>query len=125
MAPVLFFLGLIGFSAGGVVAGNVNQFIQRYRLTELIFTTATPLCYWILGSLAAAIQASIGCVVAGSLFAIAQSIAMGGTVRITTLVSAVGSAVITVLDGAAIAVLVVIALSGGVVAVPALLLCLL
>jgi len=111
MAPVLFFLGLIGFSAVGVVAGNVNQFIQRHRLTELIFATATLLCYWILGSLAAAIQASIGCVVAGSLFAIAQSIAMGGTVGIFALISAIGGAVVVV--------------SGGVIAVFVSLLCLL
>jgi len=83
MAPILFFLGLIGFSAVGVVAG----------------------------SLAAAIQASIGCVVAGSLFAIAQSIAMGGTVGIFALISAIGGAVVVV--------------SGGVIAVFVSLLCLL
>jgi len=60
-------LGALGFSAGGVVAGST----------------------------AAGIQAGIGNVAAGSAFAIAQSIAMGGTVPIgcTAIGGGIGGAV--------------------------------
>jgi len=51
--------------------------MQRHRLIELIFVSATLLYYRILGSLAAGIQSGIGSVAAGSLFATAQATAMG------------------------------------------------
>jgi hypothetical protein len=66
-------LGVIGFSAVGPVAGEFPswptgrvELICSYEYLEL------------LGSLAAVIQSGIGNVAAGSLFAGAQSIAMGG-----------------------------------------------
>ena len=80
LAPLLVnaLLGALGFSSIGPVAGNVDPFKQRHRLIELIFVPATLLCYWMLGSFAAGIQSAMGNVPAGSLFAIAQSTAMGG-----------------------------------------------
>jgi hypothetical protein len=69
---------------------------QRYRLVEPFFVfvfspSATLLCYRILGTLAAGIQSGIGNVVAGSLFAGAQSTAMG--VGVPVLGKAIGGAV--------------------------------
>ncbi|KAH8994542.1 hypothetical protein EDB92DRAFT_1849784 [Lactarius akahatsu] len=61
VAPV--FLGIVGFGAAGPIAGTA----------------------------AAAIQAGIGNVAAGSLFATAQSVAMGGS--IPTVITAIGAGV--------------------------------
>ena len=71
-------LAVMGFSPIGPVAGNVDPFVQRRCLIELIFVPATLLCYRMLGMAAAGIQAGIGNVAAGSPFAIAQATAMGG-----------------------------------------------
>lgn len=67
-APVA--LGLIGFSSTGVVAG----------LSRTLFgdQTSPDMPSFNPGTMPAAIQSSIGNVAAGSLFATAQSVAMGG-----------------------------------------------
>jgi hypothetical protein len=61
-------LGLIGFSAIGPVAG---EFPKSRRMNNPPAHTNKP---------AAKIQAAIGNVVGGSLFAIVQSVAMGGAI---------------------------------------------
>ena len=67
-APVL---GLVGFSAAGPVAGG------------LLFVAFTAACTYgvrrVTGGIAAGIQAGMGNVAAGSLFAGAQAVAMGGS----------------------------------------------
>ena len=72
-------LGVIGFGAAGPIAGMfppVSLLRQHLKPLEPI------------GSIAAGLQAGIGNVAAGSLFAAAQSMAMGG--GIPAVVSAVG-----------------------------------
>jgi hypothetical protein len=66
-----FILGLIGFSATGPVAGKPLS-ITRPHVTYSHDTEYA-------GSFAALIQASIGNIAGGSLFAALQSFAMGGT----------------------------------------------
>jgi hypothetical protein len=63
-------LGLIGFSSTGVVAGLCPTLFGHQPSAD------TPPFHS--GTMAAAIQSSIGNVAAGSLFATAQSVAMGG-----------------------------------------------
>lgn len=62
-------LAIAGFSAAGPVAGALHPFCSAHSEVHVSLHT---------GSLAAAWQASIGSVAAGSLFAILQSAAMGG-----------------------------------------------
>ena len=68
-----------------------------------MFVPATLLCYRILGGIAAGLQAGIGNVAAGGLFATAQGIAMGA--GIPALVQVVGGAASGIV-GAAVAALV-------------------
>jgi hypothetical protein len=74
--PILFaactpaILGAVGFSAAGPVAGMYMLSLSYGRVKLLMFGNV--------GSLAAALQAHIGIVGAGSLFAIVQSAAMAG-----------------------------------------------
>jgi hypothetical protein len=63
-------LGAIGFSAVGPIAGKFPKPSVTWHST----------LQDILGSIAAGLQAGIGSVVAGSLFATTQSIAMGGAI---------------------------------------------
>jgi hypothetical protein len=70
VAPVL--LGVVGFSAIGPVAG-------MFPLARPTIEAASK-PFELLGSIAAGMQAGIGNVVVGSLFATAQSVAMGGAV---------------------------------------------
>jgi hypothetical protein len=72
LAPA--FLGFIGFSAIGPVAGKFPP--KWCGMIRSAHTNKLEL----VGSIAAGVQAGIGNVVAGSLFAIAQSIAMGGAI---------------------------------------------
>lgn len=83
-------LGAIGFGSGGVIAG----------------ARSTPACYVIsiyltldlcTGTAAAGIQAGIGNVAAGSLFAMVQSFAMGGAAAV-----AVGTVGTVLVGGAAV-----------------------
>jgi hypothetical protein len=78
VAPVL--LGVVGFSAAGPVAGMYPPVRPTIEVASKPFE--------LLGSIAAGMQAGIGNVVAGSLFAAAQSVAMGGAVP--AVVSAAG-----------------------------------
>ena len=70
VTPLL--LGVVGFSAAGPVAGMFPL------VRHTIEAASKP--FELLGSIAAGIQAGIGNVVVGSLFATAQSVAMGGAV---------------------------------------------
>lgn len=90
LAPV--FLSTLGFSAVGPVAGKSEiptlrpgrGYIKEPKIFRIMLT-GIPLP----GTAAAAIQAGIGNVLAGSLFATVQSIAMGGAVpAIFTAISA-------------------------------------
>ncbi len=63
-------LGALGFSAAGPIAGKFPNPSVTWHSTLRD----------ILGSIAAGAQAGVGNVVAGSLFAAAQSVAMGGAV---------------------------------------------
>jgi len=74
LAPVVAvgIVGALGFSAVGVVAGECP--LYRPRFIHLMNSS--------IGSLAAAIQSGIGNVVAGSLFALAQSIGAGGALPV-------------------------------------------
>jgi hypothetical protein len=76
-------LGVVGFSAAGPVAGSP---LLSLHTTPLYLTHCT-------GTVAAGMQAGIGNVVAGSLFAGAQSVAMGGALP------AIGSAIAGSLSG--------------------------
>ncbi|KAF2654039.1 hypothetical protein K491DRAFT_694121 [Lophiostoma macrostomum CBS 122681] len=64
-------LGVFGFSAGGVIAGNLPSFLELDPNCSFRLTTAS-------GSAAATAQAGIGNVAAGSVFAFFQSAAAGG-----------------------------------------------
>jgi hypothetical protein len=80
VAPIV--LGWFGFSAVGVVAGKFPSLVDQLARQHL--TPQGPL-----GSAAAGIQAAIGNIAAGSGFAVAQSIAMGGAIPVA--VTAVGA----------------------------------
>jgi hypothetical protein len=83
-------LGAIGFSAVGPIAGKFPKPSVTWHSTLRD----------ILGSIAAVLQAGIGSVVAGSLFAVAQSIAMGGAIPVAVIAA---GAVITGIMAAAVA----------------------
>ena len=88
MVPIL---NALGFAATGPVAGTWRLFSHNdgtvlSNLFFFFFSFSPPprlLCHRILGAFAAWIQARIGIVAAGGLFAMAQAIGMGG--RITAL----------------------------------------
>jgi len=82
-------LGVVLAKLLGPVPGDVDPFMQRHCLIELIFVPVTLLCYWMLGSPVVGLQAWTGNVVARSLFAIAQSIAMRRNARIAALLGGV------------------------------------
>lgn len=88
VAPVVapLAVGALGFSAAGPIAGAYLQF-SAY----IIPTNASVMA----GTFAAATQAGIGNVVAGSLFAGAQSVAMGGALPV------IGSTIAGVISGTA------------------------
>jgi hypothetical protein len=94
-------LGVIGFSAAGPVAGeSASSPVPKSRgIVYLLIQTNWNL----VGSIAAGLQAGIGNVAAGSLFAAAQSVAMGGA--LSGAVTAVGAGIAGI-TGAAIAVVV-------------------
>ncbi|KAI0289367.1 hypothetical protein BC826DRAFT_1107082 [Russula brevipes] len=102
--------------AGAVVGTLLTPVVVPVSLGWIGFGAAGPLA----GSLAAGWQASIGSVAAGSLFATAQSVAMGGAVP--TIVSALGAGVgaavagiaSAIADGAADGTSVCVAATGGV-----------
>ncbi len=73
-------LGAIGFSAVGPIAGKFPKPSVTWHSTLRN----------ILGSIAAVLQAGIGSVVAGSLFAVAQSIAMGGAIPAAVIAAGAG-----------------------------------
>ena len=79
LAPILApaVLGIVGFGAAGPVAGN--SCLARPTFYRLMLA---------IGTLAAAIQAGMGNVAAGSAFAVAQSVAMGGALPAVGYVSA-------------------------------------
>ena len=79
LAPPI--LGVVGFGAAGPVAGE-----PRFSLPD-----HSPAHTNNVGTMAAGIQAGIGNVVAGSLFATAQSVAMGGALPVA--VTAIGAGV--------------------------------
>ena len=87
VAPVA--LGAVGFGAAGPVAGE-----PRFSLPD-----PSPAHTNNVGTMAAGIQAGIGNVVAGSLFATAQSVAMGGALPVA--VTALGAGVAAVGGAAA------------------------
>jgi len=74
---------------------------QQCRPAELTFVPAALFCCRILGTFAAALQAGIGNVAAGSLFAAAQAATMGGGIPV--LFSIIGGVVTGVLGVAAAA----------------------
>jgi len=77
LAPVaaVGIVGALGFSAAGVVAGECPFYQSRFiHLLNKCIANST------IGSFAAAVQAGGGNIVAGSLFALAQSIGAGGVV---------------------------------------------
>ena len=74
-AALITALGAIGFSAVGPIAGKFPKPSVTWHSTLRD----------ILGSIAAVLQAGIGSVVAGSLFAVAQSIAMGGAIPVAVI----------------------------------------
>jgi hypothetical protein len=80
VAPVM--LGVVGFGAAGPIAGMFPPVRPTIEAASKPFEP--------LGSIAAGMQAGIGNVVVGSLFATAQSVAMGGAVPAA--VSAAGGA---------------------------------
>ncbi|KAH9046770.1 hypothetical protein EDB84DRAFT_1464251 [Lactarius hengduanensis] len=83
-------------AAAGAVLGVVLTPIVTPALLGLIgFSAAGP----VVGTAAAAIQAGIGNVAAGSLFATAQSVAMGGS--IPTVITAIGAGVGAVIGAGA------------------------
>jgi hypothetical protein len=87
---------VIGFGVAGPIAG---RFLYRVTSDAMRHITLQ------LGSMAAGIQSGIGNVVAGSLFAGVQSVAMGGAMAgtVATAASTVGGAVgIATAAGAAI-----------------------
>ena len=86
----------IGFSAVGPVAGEGWFFLDGHISLNNLF------CYRSVGTFAAGVQASIGNVAAGSLFAMAQSTAMGAGVAVAF--PAIGGAVTGGLTVAGIAV---------------------
>lgn len=89
LAPAL--LGTLGFSAIGPVAGKFSPQAE---------VASHPL--GLLGTVAAVMQAGIGNVAAGSVFAAAQSIAMGGAIpaAITAVGAGLGAGVGTAAAGA-------------------------
>jgi hypothetical protein len=91
LAPAL--LGILGFSAIGPVAGNFLPHPQA----EVASNPSE-----LLGTAAAVIQAGIGNVAAGSAFAVAQSIAMGGAIpaAVTAVGAGLGAGVGTAAAGA-------------------------
>ena len=96
LAPVA--LGLVGFGAAGPVAGEFPP--EWCGIIRSAHTNKLEL----VGSIAAGVQAGIGNVVAGSLFAGAQSVAMGGA--LPGAITAVSSAVSGV-TGAGLAALLI------------------
>ena len=91
-------LGVIGFGAAGPIAG---RFLYQVTIDALRHITLRNK----LGSMAAGIQSGIGNVVAGSLFAGVQSVAMGGAMAgtVATAASTLGGAVgIATAAGAAV-----------------------
>ena len=89
-AALITALGAIGFSAVGPIAGKFPKPSVTWHSTLRD----------ILGSIAAVLQAGIGSVVAGSLFAVAQSIAMGGAIPVAVIAA---GAVITGIMAVAVA----------------------
>ncbi|KAH9036229.1 hypothetical protein EDB85DRAFT_807911 [Lactarius pseudohatsudake] len=79
---------VLGAAATGATAGIfLTPFVAPVVLSMFGFGVAGP----VLGTVAAGVQAGIGNVVAGSLFATAQSVAMGGAVPLV--VTAIGASV--------------------------------
>lgn len=74
-APIMGIAGMAGFTQAGIAGGKSTNFLCSYHATwEHIFSLITRN----VASIASALQASIGNVAAGSIFATVQSAAAGG-----------------------------------------------
>ncbi|KAI9441746.1 hypothetical protein H4582DRAFT_2073887 [Lactarius indigo] len=86
--PLPYVLKVIGVTAAGATTAVHSRAIGATTALGVVgFSAAGPVA----GSVAAGIQAGIGNVAAGSLFAAAQSVAMGGT--LSGVVTAVGTTI--------------------------------